>query len=180
MITERLNRSSVQPFDSADLEIQVRVTDTDQIAEAHRHALAAATELEHYAQLALLTQTIRVTVDAWPRSSWFALPIAPVIDPLSPTVTVDGVAFDGFAVVGGMRPALRLTGDRPCGLIVIEYEAGFGADADAIPADLQLAILDQATATYDERGAGGGKTAHTSAVSPHMARIAARYRRVAL
>jgi len=43
--------------------------------------------------------------------------------------------------------------------------------------DILLAIADQASASFDVRGAGDGKS---NGMSPHMARIAARYRRVAL
>ena len=96
---------------------------------------------------------------------------------MSPVVTVDGSSFDGFAVIAGLRPALRLTGERPCGLIVVEYQAGFGDAVEDIPEDLRLAILDQAAASFDWRGQDDGKS---NGMSPQMARIAARYRRVAL
>lgn len=107
MIIERLTMPTALPFDATALADHVRVTDAAQITEARRHAKAAAGEAEDYGQLALLNQTIRVTLDAWPRAAWVALPIIPMLDPLSVTVTVDGVAFDGFAVVAGQRPAIR-------------------------------------------------------------------------
>lgn len=177
MIIERLTTPTALPFDTTALADHVRVTDAGQITEATRHAKAAAGEAEDYGQLALLTQTIRVTLDAWPRAAWVALPIIPMLDALSVTVTVDGVAFEDFAVVAGQRPAIRPTEGKPCGLVVIQYEAGFGDTAADIPAPLAHAILDQASALFDARGLGDGKS---NGMSAHMARIVARYRGVRL
>ena len=60
--------------------------------------------------------------------------------------------------------------------LVITYPAGFGDTASSIPADLQLAIMDQAARLYDLRGAEDGVQGLSLAAS----RIAARYRRVAV
>lgn len=177
MIIERLTTPTALPFDATALADHVRVTDAAQIAEATRHGRAAAAEAEDYGQLALLTQTIRVTLDAWPRTAWVALPITPMPDALSVTVTVDGVAYDDFAVVAGQRPAIKPSADKPCGLVVIEYQAGFGDAASDIPAPLAHAILDQAAALFDARGLGDGKS---NGMSAHMSRIVARYRGVRL
>lgn len=176
MHVERLTASINDPFDQRDLEEHVRVPPEDRY-EVTTHARAAASELQHYASLALLTQTVRVTLSAWPGAEILPLPIAPVVSGASVTVTDDGAAFTGFELRPGLRPALRLTDNAPLGEVVIEYEAGFGTDHSAIPHDLRLAILDQATAFFDGRGPGDGRT---DGMSPHMARIAARYRRVAL
>ena len=177
MIIERLSMPTLPAVSLTDLKEHCRVDGYSFDYELARHGKAAATELETYAALALLDQSIRVTLPVWPRKDTFGLPIIPMIDPLSVTVTADGVAFEDYAVCTGHRPALRLSGDRPCGVIVIEYLAGFGPTATSIPADLANAIMDQAAAFLDAKGAGDGKT---NGMSPHMARIAARYRRVSV
>lgn len=178
MIVERLTTPAGYPFATNTVADHLRL-DGDLVTEGNRHAKAAAGEVESYGQLALLTQTIRVTLEVWPEMNTlaFPLPIAPVINPASVTVIADGLAFTGFTVITGLRPALALTGDCPTGRVVIQFEAGFGADPAAIPPALAHAILDQAAAFYDARGAGDGKT---NGMSPHMARIVARYRRVTL
>ena len=158
MIFERTTVPTAVAFSLAALKQHCRVDDSDEDTQLTLIGKAAAGELENYAQIALLTQTIRVTLPCWPRSSWFGLPISPVIDPLSVVITADGVAFEAFGVVQGLRPAVHMTEDTPDGLIVITYEAGFGDIATALPNDLTLAILDQAAAFYDMRGAGDGKT----------------------
>lgn len=177
MIIERIPLTTGTPFNPSDLATHCRADPVLDMAEVTRHGLAAASELELYAQVGLLDQTVRVTLDGWPRALWLPLPIAPMVDALSVTITADGVPFDDFAAVAGQRPAIRLTDARPCGVIVIEYLAGFGPTAADIPPDLAHAIADQAAATFDTRGAGDGKT---NGMSPHTARIAARYRRVAV
>lgn len=179
MITERTPTAELpDPFDVEAVMVHCRLEDDPlALGEATRQAQAAALELESYAALALLDQTIRVTLDGWPRKATLALPIAPMLDPMSVTVLVDAEPFVDFAVTSGLRPEIRLTGARPCGVVVIEYQAGFGSLAADIPADLALAIMDQTATFYDNRGAGEGKT---NGMSPHAARIAARYRRVAL
>ena len=177
MIVERLTSPSTPVVSPAHLSEQARVTDAVQEAELVRMAAAVAVELEHYAQIALLDQTIRVTLECWPRADTLPLPIAPVVNALSVKVTAEGVAYDAFAVVTGQRPSIRKTGDRPTGVVVIEYQAGFGSVASDVPPDLAHAILDQAAALFDMRGTEGGKV---NGMSAHMQRIAARYRRVAL
>ncbi len=177
MIVERLTLSAVQPFSLLALKAHCRVDDAEFDQELAAHGNAAAKELEAYASVALIDQTIRVTLPVWPRTDTFGLPVVPVLDPLSVTITADGVAFQGYAVTTGLRPAVRLVGDRPCGVIVITYEAGFGPAQPDVPADLVNAIMDQASAFFDMKGVGDGKT---NGMSPHMTRIAARYRRVAV
>ena len=177
MIIERIQTVVGLPYSAAMVADHVRVLDVEGSNEASQHALAAAREAEHYGQLALLTQTIRVTLDVWPECDRLPLPIAPVLLANTVTMTVDAVAFTAFAVSTGLRPSIGLTAARPCGLIIIQYTAGFGDQASSIPADLAHAILDQAAAFYDERGNIMGKS---NGMSTHMSRIVARYRRVAL
>lgn len=178
MIVKRITSPAGLPYMPGDVTDHLRIED-DQVTEGYRHMKAAAQEAEAYGQLALLTQTIRVTFEVWPvpHGLTLPLPIAPVIDPGSVTMTADGAPFTGFTVITGLRPALVLTGDCPSGRVVIEYDAGFGVDASAIPPAPAHAILDQASAFFDERGVGAGKS---NGMSPHFARIVARYRRVAL
>lgn len=177
MIVERLTKPTVTAYNTSELMFYARVDSSAFANELDRHADAATVELEAYAQLALIDQTIRVTLDTWPRSAVFSLPIAPIVDPLSVAVTVDGEDFDAFSVVTGKRPALRFSDARPCGVVVITYLAGFGPNQTDVPADLVNVIMDQASANFEHKGVGDGKS---NGMSPHMARVAARYRRVAL
>lgn len=158
---------------------RIDFTDDDALLTQMIHT--AAGEVEQFAQIALLTRTVRVTIFRPPPNQYsLNLPIGPVADDATPTVMIDGEAFTGFAFVGGNRPYIRwlasyaeLIPDR----ISIEYTAGFGADQAAIPNDLAQAVADQASLHYDGRSPMNAKELTTS---PHMARIGARYRGVRL
>jgi len=179
MIIQRTPLTTALPFDLAEVKEYSRLdaNSPEFDAEMSRMASAAAAGLEAYAQLALLHQTITVTLERGPALSVFHLPIAPLIDAMPVIVTVDGSAFDAFAVINGLRPVILFTDGRPCGLVVIEYRAGFGATAAEMPPDIANAISDQACTLFDTTGAADGKI---TVMSHQMARIAARYRRVTL
>lgn len=179
MIIERLTPPSEQPFSLEWLQLHARVADFE-VEELPRFAAAAVADFEGQASLALLTQTIRVTWPEWPGffGKPVALPIAPVIDPDTVVLTCCGKPVTGFDVIEGLRSAIYLRRSLPAGRAVVTYEAGFGAEAEALPADIVAAILDQAMTYFDARGPRyGGELGNR--MSPHMARVAARYRRVA-
>lgn len=176
MIVERLDRAPWSLVELQDLRDHARVDPNgyDDVA-IYRMFLAATGEAEEYGQIALFPQRIRVTLDGWPRGHSFRLPIGPLLDWDSVTVTADGQPFEGFNTMTGPRPELRLTGARPCGQVVIEYASGYEYQRHKIPSDLAHALMDQALAYYDARGSGDPKR---QALSPHFARIVGRYRGV--
>ncbi len=178
MLVHRTAGGIALPFDLEAVKDHLRVTGPDNDEAIQRMAWTAAGEIEHFAQIALLTQTIRVTIFAPHRACGLTLPIGPADDGDVPTVTLDGEAFTAFDFVGGNRPYIRWLADYH-GLtpsrITIEYQAGFGAAASDIPTDLAQALMDQAALHYDGRSPMDAKSLTTS---PHMARIGARYRGV--
>lgn len=174
MIVQRLDAPPRDVVDLQELLDHARLDRDDEWAISQM-ARAAAREAEDLAQIALLNQTIRVTLKCCPRASTVPLPIAPLLDWSTVKITAGGAAFDDFSVTTGLRPAIRLTAARPSGGMVIEYVAGWGEGPSSIPEDLRHAVLDQAVAFYDARGAGDPKTV---ARSPQFARIVGRYRRV--
>jgi uncharacterized phiE125 gp8 family phage protein len=177
MRLERLTRLAVDPYDIASLEDFARLT-PDMMPEAARLADAAAHDLENYASIALLNQSIRVRLDEWPATDWLALPVGPYVSGAPLAVTVAGQAVTGFTAVDGLRPSLRLADLPVDGEVVITYQAGFGTTLAAIPPDLRHAILDQAAVAFDLRGQSDPKFGN--GFSQHMTRVAARYRRVAV
>jgi uncharacterized phiE125 gp8 family phage protein len=165
------------PFDMDALKLHVRDPE-DQNLSLEACGLTAADEVEHFAQVALLDQTVRVTIYDPCQERGLHLPIGPVREGAPVSVTVDADAFSGFDLVAGRQPYLRWHSDffdlNPS-VLGIEYPAGFGARYTDIPRDLRQAILDQAALHYDGRSPMDAKALTTS---PHMARIAARYRGV--
>jgi uncharacterized phiE125 gp8 family phage protein len=180
MLVQRIPTNANSPFNLNDLREYARITDTDEDFTLERMGRAAAAEVEHFAQVALLSQTIRVTILDLVHGAVLALPIGPVSDDAAATVTIDGQAFTGFDFVPGGRPYLIWPASL-CGTastrVVIEYPAGFGDDPRAVPDDLAQAVLDQVALIFDERGT---REAKILARSSHLARVGARYRGVSV
>ncbi|MEC3863311.1 hypothetical protein VK792_18640 [Mesobacterium sp. TK19101] len=161
-------------------------------SDAYRKVRAAALEFEEHGQLALINQTVRCTMYQAPLGTGIRLPIGPVQDGAQITVSV--VAADGqeypltaaqLTFWRGPRPMLFITDDGAlppeireahAGL-KIEYQAGFGPDHTAVPDDIAQAIISQAALMQD---AGWDLRRGHNGLSPHTARIAARYRGVAV
>lgn len=178
MLVHRTAVSSAQPFDLNNLKLHIRVNDDVDDLEIMKMGYTAAAEIEQFAQIALLTQTIRVTILNPPQEYGLNLPIGPVSDDDVPTVTIDGEAFTAFDFVGGHRPYIRWLAsyyDLITSRMTIEYQAGFGEASASIPHDLAQALMDQAALHYDGRSPMDAKSLTTS---PHMARVGARYRGV--
>lgn len=178
MLVHRTAGGATPPFALHDLKTHLRASDDAEDAAIQKIGRAAAAEIEQFAQIALLFQTIRVTIFNPAQEYGLSLPIGPVADDDVPTVTIDGEAFTAFDFAGGVRPHIfwhadyhDLTPSR----MTIEYQAGFGPAASDIPADLAQALMDQAALHYDGRSPMDARSLTTS---PHMARVGARYRGV--
>lgn len=181
MLVYRTAIGAQAPFDLDGVKEHLRVTHSEEDASISGMAWAAAAEVEHFAQVALLTQVIRLTIfDPTPGQCDLRLPIGPVPEGGAASVAVDGEAFTDFELVGGIRPTVRWLAKwhdlRPA-RVSIEYNAGFGNDATSIPRDLAQAVMDQAGVFFDGRSPLDAKT---QANSPQLARIGARYRGVSM
>lgn len=181
MLVSREYADNLRPFDLDQLKLHLRVDHDDEDAAILNMGFAAAAEIEAFAQIALLHQTIRVNIlEPATGGHGITLPIGPVLDPASVAVQINGQAFDGFEVLGFRRPYLLWPNryrDLAPSRVDIKYKAGFGAEAADIPNDLRLALMDQAAALYDGRSPSDAKVL---SCSPHMARISARYRGVSV
>lgn len=175
--------STADPFLLDDVKLHARVSFDDDDPDLALMARAAAREIEAHSELALLRQII--TVSFTRTAGPIRLPVGPLdllaLDDHPVTVQTreaDGSLLtwpQGWWIDPARNPVLHLDavdGDS----LVITYPAGFGDTASSIPADLQLAIMDQAARSYDLRGAEDAAQGLSLAAS----RIAARYRRVAV
>lgn len=138
----------------------------------------AAADIEDAAALALLPQTVIYETLPMP-GRVIVLPIGPAI--ADPAPIVEAVAEGGAATVltgwtlfPGNRPRVELV-DTPAHRVRITYRAQTAATPATVPADLKHAIADQAARMFDNRG---GVHDRGAALSPHAARVVARYRGV--
>lgn len=144
-----------------------------------RHLMAAIGDVEHQAQVALLQQSVSLTIANPDASAILDLPIRPVAADQVPVVALDGESFTSFDLVPGNRAALRwhdpfeIAGATT---LEINYDAGYGATLGDVPGDLVQAVIAQAAHYFD----APVQDVKTRTSSPHMARIAARYRGVSL
>lgn len=154
------------------MKAHLRVDADDDDLLIQRMMLAAARDLEAYAEIALTRQTISLTVLADERQpdQVYDLPIGPLAPDAD--VTVDGAALLN-GISGDRWPVLMLP-DWLHGPVRVTYEAGFGDTDASVPDDLKLAVMEQAAFAYDNRGNMDVKPG----LVPAAARIAARYRRV--
>lgn len=180
MLVERTPIIRDAPFILAEVKEYCRMLHDDEDASLTKMAWEAASEVESFAQLALLRQTIRLTIFDGVLGDGLSLPVGPMRDGAPITVTLDGVASTAFEAAPGNRPylswdtALRGAANRR---VVIEYEAGFGDAASDVPEDVGQAIIDQAYMLYDGRAIDEVLSRRRSM---QLARVAARYRGVSL
>lgn len=177
----RIPISTDLPLSVDDAKRHTRIDFGDDDSALDAMVRAAAADVEDMAGLALLAQTVVMTTEDIP-GRVIALPVGPM--QAGADITVETLASDGTAttlasgwwIEAGRYPVLHLDA-APATRIRVTWEAALVEDAADLPADLRLAIADQVARMFDQRGGVHDKA---PALSPHTARVIARYRRVAL
>lgn len=179
-LVERTPISTNVPFDLADLKLHARVDYAEDDPSLINMGWEAVAEVQELANIALLRQTIRLTIFDVALGAGLSLPVGPMAPDGITTVSLDGEATTAFDVVSGRRPYLAwgstLRGSR-VERAVIQYEAGFGDETGDVPEDIRHAILDQVALDFDCRAASGSGTVSRSA---SLSRVGARYRGVSI
>ena len=160
---EPLTRAEAKAFLRVDGEAEDALLDA-LIAAARRHVEAETGRI-------LMDQTWRFSLDRWPLRGVIPAPVAPVRTILEATVAAaDGTPValpeGALTLVGDRAPALvRVESARVSaplvshGGIVITLLAGYGADADDVPADLVQAVRLMLAHLYEHRDGPGEATA---------------------
>lgn len=182
MLVERIPVSTSAPFDLVILREYNWVTGDHADETLSKMAWEAAADVENFGQLALLRQTVSVTILDLIHPDGMTLPVGPVAAGATVGVTIDGQASTDFDVVPGRRPYLSWSPwirGKASARVVIDYEAGFGDDKADIPEDIGHAIIDQVFALYWHGRAVDGEHVPRRR-SMTLSRVAARYRGVSL
>lgn len=143
---------------------------------------AARLHVEAVTGRALVTQSWRLVLDAWPIDGAVTVPVAPVIEVAAIRVFDEQddeheVALDGLQVEPRrvLLPDAALPVLRRRLAVEIDYDAGHGVAAD-VPADLKRALLALVAHWFEQRD-----VAATDAVAPAgFDRLVAGYRQVRL
>lgn len=188
MISYLLAGPAEEPVSLAEAKAFLRVDDGAEDALITTLIGAARLHIEGVTGRALLAQSWRVVLDAWPEGGQVRLPVAPFMAVTEITAyDANGAGHDvplaQFqsepdrlllpSTVGGM-PALR---DRQG--IEIDYVAGFGSDPEDVPHDIRQALLGLVAHWHEHRDAV--IIAGSGAIVPSgFDRMVAGYKRVRL
>jgi uncharacterized phiE125 gp8 family phage protein len=154
-----------EPVSLAEAKAFLKVDDAAEDGLIATLIAAARLHIEGTTARALVAQSWRLVLDAWPVTRQVKLPVAPLIELTAVSAyDTDGdaheIELDQFemdattptlllpALVDGM-PALR---ERQG--IEIDYVAGYGADAVDVPADLRQALLGLVAYWFENRDLG--------------------------
>jgi uncharacterized phiE125 gp8 family phage protein len=165
----RLTPPAAEPVTLAEAKAHLRVDLADDDAMIGRIVAAAREWVEAASGCALMTQTWRMTLDAWPVGPAVALTRPPVQAVTAVrTIAADGVASvwggTNYALSFGAEPQrlMRLSAGWPLpgraeNGIEIDMTCGYGALASDVPAALRQAVLAKAAQLYERRGEDAGE-----------------------
>lgn len=185
MISYLLAGPATEPVTLAEAKAFLRVDDGAEDALIATLVAAARLHIEATTGRALLSQSWRVVLDAWPQERAVRMPVSPLIGITSVTAydQAGGAHPIGLAqfqteaaparlllppMVDGM-PALRQRQG-----IEIDYTAGYGAAAGDVPDDLRQALLVLVGAWFEHRDSA------SEAMPAGFERLVAPYRRIRL
>jgi gp6-like head-tail connector protein len=155
-----------EPLTLAEAKAWCRVDTTDEDALLTALIAAARLHVESMTGRALIEQSWRLTLDC-PKGRVIELPVVPVIEISS--ASADDVEIE--VIVQGDSVLLPNEGYQS---LEIEYSAGYGADADAVPTDLKQALLGLVAYWFENRDAS------IAATPVGLDRLLAGYKRVRL
>jgi uncharacterized phiE125 gp8 family phage protein len=165
MISYLLAGPAEEPVTLAEAKAWVKVDGADEDALLATLITAARLHLESVTGRALLTQSWRLVLDAWPAGGEVRLPVAP----LSALTAIRAFDEDGDEHTIGLAQFLVEPGGTPVRLVLpatvagmpvlrqrfgieIDYVAGFGEAAD-VPQELKQALLVLVAHWFEHRDA---------------------------
>lgn len=155
---------SLVPVTLAELRTQVNWPDDDTTHDARLSSLAAdaCETIERYTRRAMISQVWRWTTGV---ARIFALPRPPLISVSSvkvydtesvATTLTEGTDFEvlsnGSPGIVRMLDSYTFSGYRDTEPVEINYTAGYGTGAEAVPFGLREAILQLVTMNFEHRG----------------------------
>lgn len=188
MISYLLAGPAEEPVSLADARAFLRVDGTDEDALIATLVTAARLHVESVTARAMIFQSWRLVLDAWPAERTLALPVGPV-ESLTAITGFDQddepheLELTQFSLQAGRLMPPRDIEGMPAVRerlgIEIDFVAGHGEDASAVPADLKHAMLVLVGYWFENRDAV--IVAGSGAVVPAgLDRLIAPYRQVRL
>lgn len=188
-----LEKSPAAVATDEEITQHLRLTEGGHLQQAKRLLSAAEATFETYAETAVIAKRMRVYLSPPVNAGQFVtLPVGPALSAVPAEVrVVDNTGVEhpvdagDFTVVYGPYPSLRFADDAELneyarligGRVEIDYTAGSSLTSADVPADIKMALLDQASLMLDH---GHDLPRGSASLSPYAARVAARYRGVRL
>lgn len=183
---------AIEPVTLAEAKAHLRVDDTAEDGLIATLIAAARIHLEGTTARALIAQSWRLVLDSWPPDRIVPLPVGPLISLTAITAYDDAgdphdISLAQVMPETAIAPARLLLPQTVAGMpelrdrqgIEVDYVAGYGTDAEDVPADLRQALLQLVGYWYENRDAvliaGSG-----SVVPSGFDRVVAAYRPVRL
>lgn len=186
MISYLLAGPALEPVTLAEAKAFLRVDDTAEDGMLATLITAARLHVEGTTARALIAQSWRAVLDCWPADRVVKLPVAPLIGLTAVTAYDIGgnahpIGLSQFQIEAA--PARLLLPQDVAGMpvarerqgIEIDYAAGFGSAAAAVPADLRQALLTLVAHWHEHRD-----SASEAATPSGFDRLVAAYRSVRL
>jgi uncharacterized phiE125 gp8 family phage protein len=188
MIPIFVSGPAVEPITLAEMKAYLRVDEDDAAQDGLISGLikAARLTIEAASRRILIEQSWRVVLDRWPRDRVVLLPLAPLIavdairiaDASGSATDLPGDAFEADALSD--PPRIVVTDAPEPGKsrngISVELRAGFGTNAEAVPATLKLAIRILVAHWFENRGDVTGE----QILPPEALALVAPFQRVRL
>jgi uncharacterized phiE125 gp8 family phage protein len=170
MILTTLAEPAAEPVGLAEAKAFLRITGAGEDGLVTELVAAARTAIEDAVGLALISRTLRVTLDGWPMvlhaRRRMTLPVRPAVSLEGVRIVRDGVPEDltaQFSLTPGRSARLSwvsgvLPRTGPGRVIEIDYVAGFGAEAGDVADSLRLAVKRMTAHIYETRQSEGRST----------------------
>lgn len=155
-----------EPIALAEARAFLRLDDTAEDAFVTTLITAARLHVEGVTGRALINQTWRLVLDAWPNNGAVRLPVAPfrslvAVRAYDEAGTAHTVGLTQFLPEAGSLPARLLLPPVVAGMPVlrrnlgleIDFVAGFGPSGSDVPADLRQALLVLVAHWFEHRDA---------------------------
>ncbi|WP_417310839.1 head-tail connector protein [Devosia sp.] len=166
MISYLLAGPAVEPLALAEARAWLRLDTEAEDSLVTTLIAAARLHVESLTGRALLTQSWRLVLDQWPADRVVTLPVAPLISLTAIRAFDDDddehmVPLAQFTPETGVHPARLLLPATVAGMpalrqrlgLEIDYVAGFGAEPEAVPADIKAAMLQLVAYWFENRDA---------------------------
>ena len=178
-----------EPVSLAEAKAFLRLDDTAEDGLVTTLIAAARIHVESVTSRAMLTQTWRLVLDAWPAQGEVTLPIAPLITVNAAwcydsagephEIAVPEIVADTAGSRIWLPSQTGAASLRMRQAVEVDYTAGYGDEGTDVPADLRQAMLSLVAFWFERRDAvivaGSG-----AVVPPGFDRVIAGYRRVRL